>query len=181
MRVLQQRRSGSPSDDARPPGRKNQAIAGTLAVALMLLGTRWASQIGFPPIFLTDVLLFLAVVHMAFSSLKSRQSESAHMDLGISLWVFLSWAVVRFVIGGEFGLIALRDFAPYLYASVTVLAAASMRRARLEQVERTRWVLVSALWLHAAWFTLSLIFPRLFSAIAIPRVLSSLRSLHVQT
>ena len=41
--------------------RDKRLIVGAVAVAFLMAGTRWASYIGVPPLFLTDALLALAL------------------------------------------------------------------------------------------------------------------------
>jgi hypothetical protein len=63
----------------------------------------------------------------------------------------LGYATARFVSGADHSLDAARDFAPYAYASVAFLSAASFHRSTAAGRARTMTIIRTALLFHLAW------------------------------
>lgn len=81
-----------------------QAVSGTVAVFLLLAGTKWASYLGSAPLYLTDALLTLAVVHRLASRQQAGCGPGAPRRSFIGLgWVFalVTWTVFRFIAGAR--------------------------------------------------------------------------------
>lgn len=123
------------------------AILGAL-ILWMLFSSRWGAYVGWPhtQFYLTDATLALVAILLipTGSKLLSLSRPMARTFMGAAATALLGWAVVRFVVGWRADPVALRDFAPFLYVGVAVLAAAS--RGRLS----SRWVTV-ALAAHVTW------------------------------
>lgn len=139
---------------ASPDRRFREAVAGTLAVAFALFGSRWASHLGFGGLYLTDLLIALGIGHLLATRL--RHPDSPPLDRSFRrphplLFVYVAWAAIRLVAGWRLDMDALRDAVPYLYAAVGIIAAISLRRSTPLRRERTARILVAALGAHAAW------------------------------
>ncbi len=136
--------------DARP-----FTVAGTASVALLLAGTRWASYIGVNPVFLTDVLLLLAVYLIVTRAI--RRPDQVVLRPGrpgspLPLLAVLAFVLLRLVMGGDLSLVALRDAFPYLYTAAGLLAFYAVRRTGEDSKRNTFRVFVAALIFHAVWF-----------------------------
>lgn len=163
---------------------ERRAVSGTMAVAILLFGTRWVSYLGVPPLFLTDVLLLFAVCRYfadsyAYSNFnKPPRPAVGRPTLAILLAILLAvWAVVRFLVGVQHDLVAVRDMAPYLYAGLVLLAWAGVHRASDAARERTKRVMWLALVGHGVWvFLVMILAPNL--PLALP-VVAPVQELHV--
>lgn len=155
-------------------------VAGVLAVAWLLFGSRWGSYVGVAPLFLTDVLLAVATVHYLVSIARTPQPRRDELrPRAFLLFALTAWASLRFLLGEHYSLTALRDFVPYFYATVGVLAAFAVSQAGAEARARTARWMVWALGLHAAWFVLvTLVAPSL--PLSLP-LISADQGLHLFT
>lgn len=147
---------GMSSLTVHPPPQR--AMAGVLALGLILALSRWGTYLSIPPLYITDVLLVLAVLHMLTTQgmLGSQHRASAT----ISLWVPLAvvWAVVRLALSPDWGLLALRDFVPYLYAGVGMISGWAYVTSTANSRAKTSTFLKFALYVHLAWVTSALCF-----------------------
>lgn len=139
-----------------------EALAGTAAVAFALFGSRWGSHVGFGILFLTDMLIALAVGHLLATRL--RHPDAPPIDPSFRrphpiLLGCLGWAVVRFAVGGRIDMDAIRDVVPYLYAGLGILAAIALRRSTPERRERSARIILAALGAHAGWVFLATVAP----------------------
>jgi hypothetical protein len=153
-------------------------VAGTAAVALMLFGTRWSAYLGFPPLFLTDVLIALALVHFILSPQTKAGPADGFQPRILLLGAVFGWALIRFILGWRFDALALRDAVPYLYAILGIVAGSATARTSSAGRQRTAQVLIWALGLHAAWVALSTVFPAVPESLP---VVSATQELHVFT
>lgn len=159
--------------------RHGGALAGVAAVTLAVGAGRWGSYLGAPPLFLTDVLLAAGVWHYTTTRLAFHDDPSvfATERPHRALVLFSAWVVARFVVALRVDLDALRDFAPYLYSILGIVAALSLARAGAKSRERTATALLWALAFHAAWvFLVTVIAPDL--PLRLP-MLSAVQGLHV--
>jgi O-antigen ligase len=144
--------------------RRPHAIAASLAVVFLLVGSRWGSHIGVGPVYLTDVLVAAAFAHawLGRVAAPARVSVAPTPELRVRqpLMAFvLVYVVVRFAAGLHFDSVALRDFAPYAYCVVGLLSGVSVARATGGDRSRTmRWMWV-ALYAHAAWCAVAVLLP----------------------
>lgn len=164
---------------ARYDPAKPRLVAGTLAVALLIGGTRWASHLGVNPIYLADVLLLAAAWNIfwgvkLFPGRYPLAESKPPYPLGAML-VF-AWATIRLFVGMRLDVTALRDAVPYLYAVLALLAWYAIRRSTPEGRERTRKLLMAALWFHAGWTALLVIAPSLPQALP---TINAAQALHV--
>lgn len=123
--------SESPSNSAagtKPPWwfiHRLAFLPATFALTLYLLGTsRWGSYVGVPgsPIYIGDLLFALGAVQVAVVGRASlRALDRAPIVLPLCL-ALVSYAIIRLLAGGDLSLVALRDFAPYGYGAVALLA-----------------------------------------------------------
>jgi hypothetical protein len=143
---------------------RTQALAGTLAVCLMLAASKWGSYIGVAPLFMTDVLLACAVIHFMATTFILKQPlrppPPSHLWL---IGVLALWSFVRFLLGGIPSITAVRDYAPYLYSAVAFLSAYSFSNASEGSRDRTGRLLWWALLFHTGWVCLNVVFPNLRS------------------
>lgn len=131
------------------------AVAGVIPVAWLVLGSRWASHVGRPPLFLTDVLLAVAFMHHLLTLALGPRTKSGRATRPL-LWMLLVWVMARLATSPwPFTIETIRDVAPYIYVSVGLLAASSFSRAtEMSRARTARW-LVWALGLHAVWYGVS--------------------------
>ena len=133
-----------------------KAVTCTLAVALMLASTRWGSYIGVSPLFLTDILIMMAILdrliartrYPALAVLPGFRSTSPML-----LVTLLAYVVVRMLLSGSyaFSVTWLRDGAPYLYALLGVVSAHSIARASKVSLDLTMKWMWRALLFHLVW------------------------------
>lgn len=144
--------------------RDRERIALVWAVTLGLAGSRWGAHLGYPPLFLTDLLVALGVVHALMGILqfgprpKSGVAERAHP--GVLVGLLLAWAALRLVTSPEWSLTALRDAVPYLYAIVAFVAASSYARSNQANRNNAARFVTAALLFHLGWCALAVIAPR---------------------
>lgn len=151
--------------------RRPHAIAASLAVVFLLVGSRWGSHIGVGPIYVTDLLVAVAFAHAVLGRVAAPARVMAAPASGTAapppeliarqpLLVFvLVYCFVRFAAGLHFDTVALRDFAPYAYSVVGLLSGVSVARATAGDRSRTmRWMWI-ALYAHAAWCALAVLLP----------------------
>lgn len=149
-------------------------VAGALAAAWLVLGTRWSSYLGVPPIFITDVLLAAAFLQYTLS--RPAYPEPSTRPRTTLLGLLFAWAALRFVTSPQYDLLAVRDAVPYLYAAVGMLSAVAVSRAGEATRRKTGRLLVWALAFHAAWYSLATFIPGLSERMPL---VSSAQSLHV--
>lgn len=147
-----------PAPVAPPATRTTALVAGTLAVALMLAGTRWGSYIGMNGLYLTDVLVAGAVIHHVLNlSGQKRIDPTGYMPRttpGPLYVLFFTYVAVRLAASfDQFGSAWLRDAVPFVYIGLGLLSASAIARSS----ERTRVLTMRVLWIallfHLAWTT----------------------------
>jgi O-antigen ligase len=145
-------KSAYPSVDREHELRRGHLLAGSLAVAWLLFGSRWGSYVGAAPIFLTDVLIAAAVAHAAVSSQENNRGvfEGTRRPHAL-LFALLVWTLLRVLLSPDFTLDMLRDAVPYLYSFLAILAGWSLKRSTASGRARTARLLLWALGLHALW------------------------------
>lgn len=143
-------RAGAP-----PVLRRAEALTATTAVVLALATGKWGAYLGVPPVFPTDVLLVLAVLHVlvrfASAGPVPPSGAAGRGWPGLVAALFLGYAVLRFAAGADHSLTALRDFAPYGYCLVAFLSARSYHLCSPATRRRTVRLLHAALLFHLAW------------------------------
>lgn len=140
-----------------------KAITGTLAVALLLAATRWGSYIGFAPLFLTDVLIALAVIDRIVGDRHGRRGQLNAIDRkdpGLIVLLFLLLVAGRGLMSFDyaFSLPWLRDLTPFLYGVLAFASASALAKStRAEQLKTMKylwWALVAHLtWVAAIVFS----------------------------
>jgi O-antigen ligase len=154
-----------------------KVVVGATAVAFLVFGSRWGSHLGSSPLFLTDVLLAVGIGQYAIWRLTSpTQPQVGMRPRSVLLMALVVWSTVRWLAGGQFDVVALRDAAPYLYAIVGVVAGGSVARLARGQRDRTARLLTWALGLHVAWTALATVAP---AAVANLPVVSAEQGLRV--
>jgi hypothetical protein len=133
--------------------RLGQVPVAFLLTLYMLASGRWGSYISVPglPVFIGDVLIILALVQVTYA-IRTNRATLASLGyvqlLPLLAFSLLAFACLRMVTGFTFSQEALRDFAPYGYAVVAVLAALLPVRGGYGRV------IYAVLSLHAFWVVL---------------------------
>jgi O-antigen ligase len=155
-----------------------RALAGTAAVVLAVAASKWGSYLGLPPVYPLDVLLGLAVLGalLAHRPAAATTTSAGRRTPGLIATAYLGYVLLRFVLGQQHGLTALRDFAPYGYLLAAFLAAAAYHRSSAAQRARTARLLYAALLAHLAWTALATAAPGLVRRLP---VLDPSQDLHV--
>lgn len=131
-------------------------MSGTVVIAFVLAFSRWGTNIGVAPLFISDVLIALALFH-AFVSAGFRRSRPVTVAnaIGVTpLFYALSiYVVARLMLSlGQGSLLDwLRDGVPFLYGILAFLSAYSLARNGVENRNYTFRVLRVALTLHLLW------------------------------
>lgn len=140
-----------------------RVLVGTAAVALILAATRWGSYIGAPPLFLTDVLLFLGLAQ--WFVLRHKHGQALRNDLvardrpGLALNLFFGYVLFRVVFALTQGATVsdwIRDAAPFVYSFLAFVSAASIARSTREARIRSARIFLIALSAHLVWATFSI-------------------------
>lgn len=142
---------------------RDRALPGVFAVAMLLFGTRWISYLGHEPFFLTDALLLAAAVGVILAGWPHGSAWAR----GLSPWLILAttWALVRFATGPDHSMSALRDYAPFLYIGVGLIAGSATAFIGAVGIFRTGRILEYAVYGHGLWNALSAVFPTLPEAL----------------
>lgn len=133
-------------------------IAGTTVVVFILATTRWGTNIGVMPLFVTDLLLALCVFHLSVTLLNKPRSMRVVWP-GLPYMLFLVYVIMRTVasVGQSSVVDWARDAAPYLYASVALVSALSIARSTPKTRARTARALEWALLIHLAWVAIVIV------------------------
>lgn len=138
-------------------GSPRAVVAGVMPVALILGLSRWGSTIGIGSLYLTDLLIGLAVLHAALVWQRTHWREGVRdaerKPIPPIFAVFLVYVVVRFAV--SFGTNPLldwvRDAVPYLYGFLAVMSSTSYQASDAERRDRTARILIGALVVHLLW------------------------------
>ncbi|MBY6437559.1 O-antigen ligase family protein [Rhodococcus kroppenstedtii] len=153
------RKTGAPFPYAPVRVEQQRLVAGTLAVALLIAGTRWGSYTGASGLYLTDMLLAAGITHhLLWVSGRSQPSLTGYTrraSPGIAFWALATYVVARITASiSAFDAEWVRDAVPFLYALVGLVAASSIARSTEFSRERTMRVLWFALLFHLIWTTI---------------------------
>jgi hypothetical protein len=135
--------------------RSPQGIAGIVSCAVMLGCGRWGAKLGVPPLYIGDLLLVVAICHIAASRFligtPALTGVARRAHPGFPVLLLLAWALLRFLFGSDYGLVALRDFVPYAYAGIALVSASTYARSHSADRSRTVRILEMALLWHLLW------------------------------
>jgi len=135
--------------------RSPQALTATISCAFMIGCGRWGAHLGVPPIYLGDLLLAVAVAHAtiswALAGTRPASDISRRRYPALAVAALGGWALLRFLLGANHGLDALRDLAPYAYAAVAFLTATAYAHSSAANRARTLKLLEVALIGHLLW------------------------------
>lgn len=131
-------------------------LAGTAVVAVVLGLSRWGTNLGLAPLFISDALIALSVGHfIAARAVRGAQPTDAPMRgvVTSTFVMFFAYFLARFALsfGQSDPLLWLRDGVPFAYAALAILAAASLSRSDGAQRARTMRVMRWALTFHLLW------------------------------
>ncbi|MDQ1029176.1 O-antigen ligase [Streptomyces umbrinus] len=143
-----------------------QAIAGTVAVILLLAGGRWVSHIMIGPVYITDVLLAAAVLHMVCSRLLAKHHLGINHGPGVLVGLVVFATLVRVIPSEGEALLIARDAAPFLYVAVAYLSARGYLLASEPDRRRTARLVHGALGIHLCWVACVVLVPGLSSALS---------------
>ncbi|MFF8945313.1 O-antigen ligase family protein [Streptomyces sp. NPDC014864] len=154
-------------------------IAGVAVVAVLLTGSRWISHVPVGPLYISDVLMCVAFLHVAQSSLFSTERLERAYGPGILIGLLLLITVFHLItVGGDVRLAA-RDAAPFAYVAMAYLSASSYHRSRDHCRERTVRLLYGGLLLHFGWVAVATFVPQV--ADAMPQVSENARVMGIRT
>jgi hypothetical protein len=132
-------------------------LAGALPVLLILTFSRWGSTIGIGSLYLTDLLIGLAVLHAALGH-RGRRGPGSFGGARIVpmppiFALLLTYVVIRalLALGSSDVLDWVRDAAPYFYGFLAVMSATSYLASSPRRRRRTARLLVVGLAIHLAW------------------------------
>ena len=118
----------------------------TVLVAFLLATGRWGAYLGAPDVnvYATEIgLVVTAAWLLARHRLALRRPAIRPL---LPVLALSSWCVARFVVGGEYSIVALRDLAPYVYVAVAIAACLGAT-----EFDRSTRVLEVALLVHLSW------------------------------
>ena len=156
-------RAGTAPNGASAPAPDAQGLvddgvlAGTLPVLLILTFSRWGSTIGIGSLYLTDLLIGLAVLHAALGHRGRRGPGSfggaRTVPMPPIFALLLTYVVIRslLALGSSDVLVWVRDAAPYFYGFLAIMSATSYLASSPLRRRRTARVLVVGLAIHLAW------------------------------
>jgi hypothetical protein len=143
--------------------REPKLIAATVVVAFVLALSRWGTNIGVMPLFISDVLIAFAFFHMLASRGRSRPSPRKNKVIGKATPLFIAffgYFLLRFLTSvGQWPVLDwLRDGVPFAYGILAFMSAYSIARSsertRAATVRLFRWALtIHLLWVAAVSLT----------------------------
>lgn len=132
-------------------------LTATVVVAFVLATSRWGTNIGMSPLFISDVLIALAVAHLAAGRfMKGSVERSPGRAATTPLFgMFLIYVCARALtsIGQAPALDLLRDAIPFLYGALALVSGYALMRSDLVSQQATARVLRWALTIHLIWVT----------------------------
>ena len=150
-------------ETTRSERRRSNAVSGVWAAAYLLATTKWGSYAGAAPLFVADLLV--AGAFWQLLTARNRSTQGTNLPLSMTqvclLLALPIWATVRLIASESYGFNTFRDFAPYLYASIALLAAVGVSRSSLQQRRKTSRIIWIALLFHLVWTMVVVIFPSL--------------------
>lgn len=122
-------------------------------MVLIFATSRWGTNIGVMPLFVTDVLLGLAILHFLISVQSRADRRPQIVWPGLFFGLFFTYACARiFASAGKAGVVDwARDSAPFVYVGVALLSAASFAHSTRESRHATFVILWRALIVHLVW------------------------------
>lgn len=141
--------------------RNTRLIAGAGVVAFVFAFSRWGTNIGIPPVYICDVLIFLILAHAFITRASTGSDEVNHQrPATVSAWFSLLFAyfVARWAlsVNSASPLDTLRDGMPFAYGMLAFLAASSVAHSTGDSQARTLRLLRWALTVHLIWVSLVL-------------------------
>jgi len=140
-----------------PPAR---VLVGTAAMALVLGLSRWGTNIGASPLFITDILIALSLVNWLLATkANGRRPLSGWVPRSaptVLFQLFFFYMLVRFLfaLGDGPMLLWLRDGMPFLYAIMAFVAARSLATSAGPTRALTMRVFWWAMGVHLVWTSL---------------------------
>lgn len=132
-----------------------KALVCTLAVALMLAGTRWGSYIGYAPLFLTDILIAVAIVDRALGRAVHGAPKAPMIGKAqptLLFTAFFLFVAFRGLFAADlFTMAWIRDIVPFLYGVIAFLSAGAYARSATAERKKTMKYLWWALIFHLIW------------------------------
>lgn len=141
---------GQARGEARP-----RLLAGALAVALVLALSRWGTNIGIEPLYISDVLIGLSLV-AAVASSGGRPLPVDRSILGRPTLLFTTFFIyfaLRFLLslGSAPALEWARDGVPFAYGMLAYLSGRSLARSTPAMRVKTMRLFRGALTVHLIW------------------------------
>lgn len=132
-----------------------KALVCTLAVALMLAGTRWGSYIGYAPLFLTDILIAAAIVDRFLAKAVHGAPKAPLIGTAqptLLFTAFFVYVAFRGIFSADLLTMTwVRDIMPFLYGILAFLSAGAYARSTPAERKKTMRLLWWALLFHLVW------------------------------
>ena len=132
-------------------------LVGTSAVALILATSRWGSNIGSSPFYITEALIAMGIigwfVATRIQGKRPRNEWVPRNHPGTLFILFFAYVAFRFAfsLGNGPLLDWARDGVPYLYGILAFASAATLARSTQAVRARTMRIFWWAMGFHAAW------------------------------
>ena len=132
-------------------------LAGAAAVSLVLALSRWGTNMGFSPLFITDVLIAASLVHLSVTHLNMGSRITTgwvpRSTPTLLFRIFFVYILARFTtsVGNAPGLDWLRDGVPFLYGVMAFIGARALAVSAATTRDRTMRVIWSAMIIHLVW------------------------------
>ncbi|MGW3742115.1 O-antigen ligase family protein [Streptomyces sp. NPDC005146] len=136
-----------------------EAVVGTVAVAVLLAGGRWVSHLSLGPVYISDVLVVVAVVRALFSRPPVGQRGGRAPGAAVLIGLVVVVTLVRLLTADGDMRVAARDAAPFIYVTIGYFSARAALLASEAARRRTVRLLHGALVIHFGWVTLALLVP----------------------
>lgn len=134
-----------------------KALVCTLAVALMLAGTRWGSYIGYSPLFITDILIAIAVVDrfLGRAEYGTPKVSGGRSSPTVIFTIFFTYVSARglFSVDHILTMNWVRDLMPFLYGILAFISADSFARSNEAERKKTMKYIWWALIFHLFWIS----------------------------
>ena len=141
------------------PLRDSRVLAGTVVVAVVLSASRWGTNVGIAPFFISDVLIALCLAHLLVSrTIRRGYLADSHSNAKVTaiFVMFFGYFLLRFFasFGQQTLLDWLRDGVPFAYGLLAFVSAYSLNNSSREARARTARVLRWALTIHMLWVSI---------------------------
>jgi O-antigen ligase len=146
---------------SRPEARTGKVLVGTSAVVLVFALSRWGTNIGVSPFFITDALIALGILGWFLSEkLKGSTPVTDYVPQASPTRLFTAlyiYVVLRFLtsLGNGPTFDWIRDATPFLYGILAYVSARTLATSTAAARQRTVTLFWIALIFHMAWVAIA--------------------------